>query len=405
MGFDIISIRNRYPILKTYIHSHPLIYLDNAATTQISETVLKAISDQYCLYESNVHRGIHTLSEISTMRIENVRNTIASFLGTNDPREIIFTSGTTESINLVARSFSECFLAKGDEIVVTEMEHHSNLIPWQEATHRKGGIIRTIPFNKNGELRLDLLDQYLTPKTKLVSLCAVSNVIGTVNSIKKIIDVAHTVGAKVFIDSAQAIRHYRFDVRDLDCDFLGFSGHKIMGPTGTGVLYGKHELLEALSPVNYGGGMVKASTDGNFIFDESPYKFEAGTPNISGIIALGQAISEFTEISEWSMPYETKLLNYTESKLREVPEVSIIGSPQQRRGVISFNIEGVHHVDVAALLDKLGIAVRSGHHCAQQVSAHYGISGSVRVSPAFYNTEEEIDCLISGLKRIISLRK
>lgn len=405
MPFDVSAVREEFPILGQTVKGKKLIYLDNAATTQMPEAVLEVLLEQHRLYEANVHRGIHYLSEKSTARMENARQTVMRFLGADDPGEVIFTSGTTDSINIVARSFSEAFLKPGDEIITTAMEHHSNLVPWQEMCTRVGAKCRILPIDHRGELNISALDEMLNEKTKLVAVCAVSNVLGTVNPIGRIIEKAHAVGAKVLIDGAQAVRHSKIDIKALDCDFFVFSGHKIMGPTGTGVLWGRRELLEQMPPVRFGGGMVDIVSLKKASFNDLPFKFEAGTPNVAGNIVLGAALEHYMAIAEDAQAYERELLAYTLQKLKEIDSVEVIGDPIERSGVISFNMRGAHYYDVAALLDKLGIAVRSGHHCAQPLLRRYGLTGAVRVSPAYYNTFEEIDAFIAGLERIENVIK
>lgn len=361
---------------------------------------MDVIVEQNRMYEANVHRGIHYLSEKSTARMENARAAVMRFLGASAPEEIIFTSGTTDSINIAARGFCEAFVCPGDEIVTTAMEHHSNLVPWQELCARRGAVCRAVPITDRGELRMDVLESCLCEKTRLVAVGAVSNVLGTVNPIREIVEKAHAVGARVLVDGAQAVRHGKIDVKALDCDFFAFSGHKIMGPTGTGVLWGRRELLELMPPVRFGGGMVDSVTVSKASFNELPFRFEAGTPNIVGNIALGAALEFYMSIAPEAEEYENALLSYTVEKLMGLPYLDILGDPAQRRGAVSFNIRGVHYYDVAALLDKLGIAVRSGHHCAQPLLQSFGLAGAVRVSPAYYNTFEEIDALADGLERI-----
>lgn len=401
--FNVTEIRNDFPILSRRIYGYPLIYLDNAATTQIPQSVLNIITEQYHTYEANVHRGIHYLSSKSTERMERARETIAKFINAR-PCEIIFTSGTTSSVNLIADSICQ-LLSPDDEILVTAMEHHSNLIPWQQAAKKSGATLRVLPLTENGELEINKLDIYLTKKTKIFAFCAVSNVLGTVNPIQHLISKAHEAGAYTFVDAAQAIRHSDIDVKALDCDFLAFSGHKCMGPTGTGILYGKQSLLTVLPPVSFGGGMVDTVYQSSSTFGDLPFKFEAGTPNIAGNIALGAALDYFTSIKHGAMAHEHSLLKYAEKRLSEIPEVKMLGAPSERSGAISFNIDGMQCYDVATLLDKLGIAVRSGTHCAQPLLRFFGLSGIVRVSPAYYNTFEEIDTFINGVKKIVKLSK
>ncbi len=401
--FNLTEVRREFPILGRRVDGRPLVYLDNAATTQMPESVLSVMTEQYRSYEANVHRGIHYLSEKSTQRMEKARATIAKFLNARSSSDIIFTSGTTSAINMAAACLSDKFLNPGDEILVTAMEHHSNLVPWQQAAARTGAVLKVLQFDGQGNLRTDVLDKYITEKTKIAAFCAVSNVIGTVNPIHRIISRAHEAGAYTLVDAAQAVRHMKIDVTALDCDFLAFSGHKIMGPTGTGVLYGKQNILEALPPVQFGGGMVDTVFQNEAVFGEPPFRFEAGTPNIAGNIALGAAVEHFTALRDDAAKHEKSLIEYTEKCMSEIPEIKIIGAPFERCGVISFNIDGMQCYDAASLLDKLGIAVRSGHHCAQPALRFYGLSGAVRVSPAYYNTFEEIDIFIAGLKKVISL--
>lgn len=405
MGFNVSAIRKDFPILGTQIHNHPLVYLDNAATTQMPEPVLSVIAEQHRLYEANVHRGIHTLSEKSTVRMEQARESIKRFLNAESSEQIIFTSGTTDAVNLIAQGVGHAFLNPGDEILVTAMEHHSNYVPWQQLCLRYGAKFRVLPLNSDGNLCLEQMDAYLSTRTRLVAVCAVSNVLGTVNPLERIISAAHKIGAMVFVDAAQSARHGKMDVQSLDCDFLAFSGHKIMGPTGTGILYGKHDLLNQLPPLRYGGGMVDTVSEELTTFGALPFKFEAGTPNIVGNIALGAAVEYFIGLGSDALDYEKQLLAYTVERLKAIPDVHILGNPNERSGVVSFSLSNMHHYDVAVLLDKLGIAVRSGHHCAQPLLKSYGLSGAVRVSPAYYNTFDEIDLLIQGLERICGILK
>ena len=401
---DLTDVRSAFPILSQKVHGHQLVYLDNGATTQLPKTVLEAVTEQYQLYQANIHRGIHYLSELSTARVEQVRKTAADFICAAEPEEVIFTGGATHSINLAARAFSDSILKSGDVVVTTEMEHHSNLIPWQEACRRTGAELRVVHVTDRGELDMTELAQYLEKKPKLVAVTLVSNVLGTVNPVKKIIYMAHEAGAAVLLDAAQAMRHSRVDVQTLDCDFLCFSGHKMMAPTGIGVLYGKRAWLERLKPVMFGGGMVDEVTCETASYGALPFKFEAGTLNIAGIIGLGAALEYMHDLGlDKIYEAEDRLIAYAEEKLGEREYLQILGKPSVRSGAISFNMKGLHYYDTAKLLDQLGIAVRSGHHCAQPLLARFGLEGAVRVTPAFYNTGEEIDALCAALDRIAAL--
>ena len=401
---ELEQIRGDFPILNTQVHGQPLVYLDNGATMQVPVQVLRAVEEQYAHWQANIHRGIHYLSEQSTVRVEEARKHLARFLNAAAPEEILFTSGTTEGINLVARSFGEAFLHPGDTVVTTEMEHHSNLIPWQEACRRTGAALEIVHLTDRGELDTEEFRRLMALRPKLMAVTCVSNVLGTVNPVEELIAQAHQAGAAVLLDAAQAMRHRVMDVQTLDCDFLCFSGHKIMGPTGTGVLYGKREWLERLPPVRFGGGMVDEVTARSATWGELPFKFEAGTQNIAGIIGLAAAVSylEKLGIPEISAR-EDALLRRGEEGLRAIPGVEVLGSPARRAGAVSFNLKGFHYYDTARLLDQLGIAVRSGHHCAQPLLARFGLTGAVRVTPAFYNTEEEMDALLRGVERVASL--
>jgi cysteine desulfurase/selenocysteine lyase len=399
----IKDIRRDFPIFEVAVHGKPLAYLDNAATTQIPIQVTAAIDEQYRYYNGNIHRGIHYLSETSTARVECARATVRDFIGARETAEVIFTSGTTQSINIVAGSYRET-LQPGDEILVSSMEHHSNLCPWQNACRRSGATLKTIPIDEKGDLRLEAYRALLSERTKLVAITYCSNVLGTVNAVRQLIQTAHEKGALVLVDAAQMMRHTEIDVQTLDCDFLCFSGHKIMGPTGIGVLYGKRQCLEQLQPVQYGGGMVDTVTLEGTTHGELPFRLEPGTPNIAGIIGLEAAVHYLTDlgISEIAA-YEKLLLSCAEERLRRLAYVKILGEPDERAGVISFSLDGFHYYDVAKLLDQLGVAVRSGHLCAQPLLSQFGIEGVVRISPAFYNLRSEIDALTEGLEKIHSL--
>lgn len=398
------NIRQDFLVLSQKVHGYPLIYLDNGATTQLPLPVLNAVEEQYCTYQANIHRGIHYLSEQSTARVEAVRKAVAAFIGAAEPEEIIFTGGTTASINMLARSFSDGILKEGDIVVTTQMEHHSDLIPWQEVCHKSGARLKIVHLTEKGELDMNEYASHLEKHPKLVAVTYVSNVLGTVNPVEELIAMAHSAGAAVCLDAAQAMRHMSIDVQKLDCEFLCFSGHKMMAPTGVGVLYGKREWLEKLPPVFFGGGMVDNVYCESATYGELPFKFEAGTQNIGGIIGLGAAIDYLRNAGLSDIyAYEDKLLTYAEVRLQERDYLNILGTPERRAGAISFNLRGLHYYDTAKLLDQLGIAVRSGNLCAQPLLSRYELTGVVRVSPAFYNTKEEIDALCAALDRIASL--
>lgn len=403
---QITAIRNDFAILDTMINGKKLVYLDSAATMQMPEQVINAMETQQRQFHANVHRGIHYLSEKSTANMEHARECARKFINAASADEIIFTSGTTQGMNTAAASFGRAFVSPGDAVIVSAMEHHSNFIPWQQMCMNTGAEFRVIPIDEKGELRLDKLEELLDDRVRLVSVAYVSNLLGTVNPVKRIIEMAHANGSAVMLDCAQAMRHTKIDVRELDCDFLCFSGHKIGGPTGTGVFYGKRELLEQMPPVCFGGGMVDEVREDASSFTDIPLRFEAGTPNITGIVGLGAAIAYMEAIGVENIAmYENALLAYTEKRLSEIPEVQIVGAPALRSGVISFNVQGLHCFDTAEMLDALGIAVRSGHHCAQPLLRSLGLEGTVRVSPAFYNTFEEIDAFADGLRRIAAVAR
>ena len=401
---DVMKLREDFPILAARVHGHPLVYLDNGATMQVPRQVVEAMAEQYARWQANIHRGIHYLSEQSTHRVEEARKRLARFLNAREPAEIIFTGGTTGGINLTARSFSEAFLRPGDTVVTTGMEHHSNLIPWQEACRRAGARLEVVPVTDAGELDLDAFRRLMELRPKLVAVTCVSNVLGTVNPVEELVALAHGAGAAVLLDAAQAMRHRRMDVQVLDCDFLAFSGHKLMGPTGTGVLYGKREWLDRLPPVTFGGGMVDQVTAAGATYGELPFRFEAGTQNIAGIIGLAAAVDYLEELGvEEVSAREDALLRRAEDGLRALDGVEGLGAPARRAGAVSFNLKGFHYYDTARLLDQLGIAVRSGHHCAQPLLERFGLTGAVRVTPAWYNTEEEIAALLRGVERVAAL--
>ena len=397
--FDVEKIRQDFPILKREVNGYPLVYFDNAATSQTPKQVMDAIVDYYSNYNSNIHRGVHTLSQEATDKYEGARRKVQQHFNAAHPYEIIFTSGTTHGINLVANGFAS-LLKEGDEILVSALEHHSNIVPWQMLCEKTGAVLKVIPMDQNGELILSEFDKLLSEKTKVVFLNHVSNALGTVNPIKDIIEKAHQVGAAVLIDGAQAAPHIKADVQELDVDFYVVSAHKMCGPTGVGVLYGKEEWLKKLPPYQGGGEMIASVTFEKTTYAELPHKFEAGTPNICGGIAFGAALDYMNSIGfDTIAAYEQELLDYATQKLLEIEGVKIYGLAKEKTAVVSFNIEGIHPYDIGSIIDKLGIAVRTGHHCAQPIMDYFKIPGTVRASFAFYNTKEEIDIFIKAVKR------
>ncbi len=396
---DIEKIRKDFPILQREVNGKPLVYFDNAATSQTPKQVIDVIVDYYENYNANIHRGVHALSQEATDLYEQARIKIQKHCNAAKAHEIILTSGTTHGINIVANGFSS-LLKKGDEIVVSAMEHHSNIVPWQMLCERTGAVLKVIPMNENGELRLDAYDALLSNKTKLVFCNHVSNALGTVNPIKVIIDKAHAIGAAVLIDGAQAAPHIKANVQELNVDFYVISGHKVCGPTGIGMLYGKEEWLEKLPPYQGGGEMIAEVTFEKTTYAGLPHKFEAGTPNIAGGIAFGAAIDYMNALGfDDIAAYEQELLQYATEKLIAIPNLKIYGNAASKTAVISFNIEGLHPYDIGSILDKLGVAVRTGHHCAQPIMDFYKIPGTVRASFSFYNTKEEVDVLVSAVLR------
>ena len=398
---DVERIRRDFPILGREVYNKPLVYLDNAATTQKPQCVIDAISEAYCNENANVHRGIHFLSQQATDMMEAARDKVRQFIGAGSTEEIIFTRGTTESINLLASSFAQAFLKEGDEVIISGMEHHSNIVPWQIQAGRYGFKIRIIPVTDLGELDMDAFKSLLGPKTKLVSITHVSNVLGTVNPISEIICEAHSHGIPVAVDGAQSVPHIKVDVKQLGADFYAFSGHKIYGPTGIGVLYGRKELLEKMPPYQGGGEMIKRVTFEKTTYNELPYKFEAGTPDYVGSIALASALDYVQAIGlDEIARYESELCAYALDKLNQIPGMRIIGNAPERSAVISFLVGNIHPSDMGTLLDRLGIAVRTGHHCAEPLMDRMGIPGTVRASFSFYNTKAEIDALVAGIERV-----
>jgi cysteine desulfurase/selenocysteine lyase len=401
---DINKIRTDFPILAREVYGKPLVYLDNAATTQKPQCVMDKITEMYSTVNSNVHRGVHYLSLAATDEHEAARKTVQRFINANIPEEIVFTRGATESINLVASSFCRSFCKEGDEILITAMEHHSNIVPWQIQADIRGLKIKVIPINKDGELIMEEFEKLISPRTKLIAATHISNVLGTINPIDEIIRIAHSHNIPVLIDAAQSVQHAKVDVQKIDCDFLVFSSHKIYGPTGVGVLYGKEEWLNALPPYQGGGEMIESVSFEKATFNKLPFKFEAGTPDFVGTAALATALDYVSSIGLDNIAeYESELLRYATEKMLNLPGIKIIGTAQHKSSVISFVFNKIHPYDIGTLLDKMGIAVRTGHHCAEPLMEIMGVEGTVRASFAFYNTKEEVDMLVKGLERIIKM--
>jgi len=397
---EVEAIRSSFPILGERVNGRPLVYFDNAATTQKPQVVIDAISNYYSKYNSNVHRGVHHLSQVATEAMENARKKVAAFIHAPSESEVIFTSGTTDSINLVAQILTEGLLQPGDEILLSEMEHHSNIVPWQMACQKSGAVLRVIRVTDSGEIDIDSFDSLLNEKTKVVAISHVSNALGTINPVEKIIKKAKLVGALVLLDGAQAVAHLTVDVQKLGCDFYVFSGHKLYGPTGIGILYGRSEWLEKLPPYRGGGEMIETVSFEKTTYNTLPFKYEAGTPNIAGAIALGAAIDWVKDQGlDFLAAHEHELLQYATNQLNKIEGLEIVGTAASKVSVISFNITGIHHYDLGVLLDKMGIALRTGHHCTQPLMARYGISGTARASMAAYNTFEEIDALVAGIEK------
>jgi cysteine desulfurase / selenocysteine lyase len=404
--FNISTIRNDFPILNQQINGKDLVYFDNAATTQKPTQVIEAITHYYNFDNANIHRGIHTLAERATRDFEASRIAIKDFLNASSTEEIIFTSGTTQGINLVASTFGRKFINKGDEIIISGLEHHSNIVPWQMLCEEKGIILKVIPVLDSGELDLAAYEKLLSEKVKLVAFNHVSNSLGTINPAKKMIAMAHQFGAKVLIDGAQATSHFDIDVQDLDADFYAFSAHKLYGPTGMGVLYGKKDILNAMPPYMGGGEMIKEVTFEKTTYNDLPYKFEAGTPNIADVVALKTALEYANNLGRNNIAaHEKALLEYATAQLLEIDGLKIIGTAKEKVAVISFVIEGIHHQDIGVLLDNQGIAVRTGHHCTQPLMQRFGLLGTTRASFAVYNTLEEVDRLVVGLRKAIKMLK
>lgn len=403
---DIQKIRADFPILSRKVNGKTLVYFDNGATAQKPNQVIDVIGNYYKLQNANIHRGVHTLSQEITIAYENARKTVQKHLNAEHAHEIIFTRGTSDSINLVAHSFGKKFVSKGDEIIVSEMEHHSNILPWQQLCEEKGAVLKVIPINEQGELIISEYKRLLTDKVKLVAITHISNTLGTINPIEELIALAHVKNIPVLIDGAQAVPHTKADVQALSADFYVFSGHKLFGPTGVGVLYGKEKWLNQMPPYQVGGGTIKTVTFEKTEYADLPLKFEAGTPHIEGGVGLAAAIDYVNSIGlDKIAAYEHELLEHATAALLKIEGIKLIGTAKNKASVISFVVEGIHPFDIGTILDQMGIAVRTGHHCTQPLMQHYGIQGTVRVSLAFYNTKEEIDLFIEGLKKAIKMLK
>jgi cysteine desulfurase/selenocysteine lyase len=405
MAISVNSIRSQFPILHQEVNGNPLIYFDNAATTQKPKVVLDAIQNYYEVDNSNIHRGAHTLADRATRQFEETRESVRAYIGARESAEIIFTRGTTESINLVAKTFGSAFIQKGDEIIISTLEHHSNIVPWQMLCEQNGAILRIIPITDAGELVWEEFEKLLNPKTKLVSVVHASNALGTINPVKRMIDAAHAVGAKVLLDGAQSTSHLDVDVQALNCDFLAFSAHKLYGPTGLGVLYGKRELLEAMPPFLGGGEMIREVTFEKTTYNTIPFKFEAGTPSIAEVIAFKPALDFITATGKTNIHrHEHDLLQYAVALLQDVKGVIPVGTATEKIGVFSFNIQSMHPFDVGQLLDAKGIAVRTGHHCTQPLMRRLGLEGTVRASFAAYNSRSEVEVFAQAVAKIANLK-
>jgi len=403
-SFDVDRIRKDFPVLTTTVNGHPLVYLDNAATSQKPKVVIDALSDYYQEYNSNIHRGVHYLSQRATDAYEGSRSRIKKFINARKIEEIIFVRGTTEAINLVAQSFGRTNLQTGDEVLITVLEHHSNIVPWQIICKERGAKLTVVPMTDDGDLKLDEYRSHLSSRTKIVAMAHVSNALGTVNPVREMISMAHEHGIPVLVDGAQAVPHTAVDVQDLGCDFYAFSGHKMYGPTGIGVLYGKEELLDRMPPYQGGGDMIKSVTFEKTIYNDLPHKFEAGTPNISGGIALGVAVDYLNSLDRLAVQaHENSILDYASSQLSSIRGAEIVGRPKKKSSVLSFVLENVHPHDVGTILDSEGIAIRTGHHCAQPIMTRLGIAATARASFALYNTKEEVDALVRGIYKVIEV--
>lgn len=398
------QFRKDFKILDQMVYKRPLVYFDNAATTQKPNIVINSILKYYENYNSNIHRGVHYLSQQATDQFEQARKTVQHYINAKHSHEIIFTKGTTESINLVAQTFGMSFLHPGDEVLISEMEHHSNIVPWKMVCDLKGALLKVIPMNEVGELEFDQIERLITSKTKILAITHTSNVLGTINPIKEIIQIAHSKGVPVLVDGAQAVSHSKVDVQDLDADFYAFSGHKMYAPMGIGVLYGKEEWLNKLPPYQGGGEMIGKVTFEEITYNELPFKFEAGTPNVEGVLGLEKAIQYIQSIGiEKIASYEQELLNYLMERMKEIPNIYYYGLSKEKVAVLSFNVSEIHPYDLGVILDQMGIAVRTGHHCAQPIMDKFNIPGTIRVSLALYNTKVEIDIFIDALKKGIAM--
>jgi cysteine desulfurase/selenocysteine lyase len=403
-GFDVEEVRKDFPVLQQQVNGHPLVYLDNGATAQKPKKVIDCISHYYQSYNANIHRGVHHLSQLATQAYEAAREEVRDFLNAAETAEIVFTSGTTDGINLVANTYGRMLLKPGDEVLISAMEHHANIVPWQMVCEQTGAILKVIPISQKGEWIMDEALNMITNSTKIVAVMHVSNALGTINPVEQIIDAAHAAGARVLIDGAQAVPHFPVNIQQLNCDFYVFSGHKISAPTGIGILYGKKELMEIMPPWKGGGDMIKEVSFAKTTYAETPLKFEAGTPNIEGAIALAEGIRYWRKLNhEGLMMHEQGLLEYATSELLKIPGMRIYGTAERKVPVVSFLIEGLHPYDIGFILDRNGIAVRTGHHCAQPLMDFFKIPGTVRASFAFYNTLQEVDLLIKALRQAIRM--
>lgn len=405
-GLNISKIREQFPVLHQEVNGHPLVYFDNAATTQKPQQVLDALNDYYKSMNANIHRGVHTLADRATQAFEDTRESIRSFINAAEREEVIFTKGTTDGINLITSSWGSANIKPGDEVLISTMEHHSNIVPWQMLCEQKGATLKVIPVDENGDIIPEAFEKLLNENTRLISIVHVSNALGTINPVEMVIEKGHAVGATVVVDGAQASSHLTVDVQALDCDFYVFSGHKMYAPTGTGILYGKRSLLEAMPPYQGGGEMIKEVTFEKTTYNEIPYKFEAGTPNIADIVAFKHAVDFVNSLGRENIAaYEDQLLQHANQRLSAIEGIRFIGTAKRKVGVVSFVVEGVHHFDIGMMLDAKGIAVRTGHHCTQPLMKRFDIDGTVRASFSVYNTTEEIDRLAEGLQAVIKMMR
>lgn len=399
--YDISAVREDFPILGREVYKRPLVYLDNAATTQKPRAVVEAITNEYYSVNANVHRGVHFLSQQATDLHEAARETVRKFINARTTAEVVFTRGTTESLNLVAASYGQAFLHEGDEVILTVMEHHSNIVPWQFLRERTGIVIKVVPMDDAGHLDLEVYEQLFTPHTRLVCVAQVSNVLGTINPVKQMAQIAHAHGAHILVDGAQSVPHFAVDVQDMDCDFLVFSGHKVYGPTGIGVLYGRESLLDQMPPYQGGGEMIARVSFDRTTYERLPFKFEAGTPDYVGSHALAVALNYVSHLGmDQIHAHETDLTRYAMEQMQLIPQMHLFGTTQDKDAVISFNVGNIHPLDLGTLLDRLGIAIRTGHHCAQPLMQRCGVEGMARASFALYNTRAEVDALVAGIDRV-----